>query len=120
MVPFHIYAMKDTTFVGMFISTYGTLEEMGKMTKRFYKSYNITEKAFCCTEVFDNHYKYFSIVDNHNAKRHALISLEQGGQQRLSLFVFLHTYRPRQKKLIVSWQVSTFKRKITMVCLIIA
>jgi hypothetical protein len=76
-VPFHIFAMKDTTFTGMFMSTYGTLEEMGNTTKRFYKNNNITEKKeFKYTEVFYNHYKYRSIIDSHNAKRHAPISLE--------------------------------------------
>jgi hypothetical protein len=37
-VPFHIFAMKDTTFTGMYMLTYGTLEEMGNTTKRFYKT----------------------------------------------------------------------------------
>jgi hypothetical protein len=36
--------MKGTTFVGMFMSIYCTLEEMGNATKQFYKSNNTAEK----------------------------------------------------------------------------
>jgi Transposase IS4 len=76
-VPFNIFAMQDVGYVTMFMSTYGTLEKKGKEARRFVMTRGTTEKKeFQYPEVIANHYKYRGLVDSHNAKRHAPISLE--------------------------------------------
>jgi Transposase IS4 len=67
--------MKDVTFTSLFMSTYGTLEENSRILKKF-DSTTGQRVQYKHTEVFANHYKYRSIIDSHNAKRHAPISLE--------------------------------------------
>ena len=73
-VPFHVYAMKEPDYTMMLMSTYGTLNDHnGKETSRNVDG--VTSK-FRYSEVIHNHYKYRHLVDDHNAKRHAPISLE--------------------------------------------
>ena len=76
--PFHIVAMKDANFVSLFMTTYGTLEPVERMVKKFkVNADKTTERVeYKYTEIFDNYYKTRGAVDNHNAKRHAPISLE--------------------------------------------
>jgi hypothetical protein len=73
-VPFHVYAMKEPDYTMMMMTTYGTMEREGKFTKR--KLNNGEAVIFQYPEVIANHFKYRHIVDDHNAKRHAPISLE--------------------------------------------
>jgi Transposase IS4 len=69
--------MQDVGYVTMFMSTYGTLEKKGKETRRFIMTQGTTEnKEFQYPEGIANHYKYRGLVDSHNTKRHAPISLE--------------------------------------------
>ena len=78
-IPFHIYAMKEPDYVMKLMSTYGTNElQADHATRRIYKD---AEKKtvttnFCYPEVVSNHFKFRHAVDDHNAKRHAPISLE--------------------------------------------
>jgi hypothetical protein len=75
-VPFHVYAMKEANFVGLFMSTYGTLERSERKVKKF-SMMNNERCEYSYPEVFENHYKYRDKIDSHNAKRHAPISLEE-------------------------------------------
>jgi Transposase IS4 len=76
-VPFNIFAMQDVGYVTMCMSTHGTLEKKGKEARRFVITRGTTEKVeFQYPEVIAKHYKYRGLVDSHNAKRHAPISLE--------------------------------------------
>jgi Transposase IS4 len=69
--------MKDAGYVSMFMSTYGTLERKDHKATRYPKINGRIEKnTFMLPEVFSNHCKYKSLIDSHNAKRHAPISLE--------------------------------------------
>ena len=72
-VPFHIFAMKDVDWVMMMMSTYGMLTEV-RETSRYVEGRRC---SFKYTEVFNNHYLYRHAVDDHNAKRHAPISVEK-------------------------------------------
>jgi hypothetical protein len=73
-VPFHIYAMKEPEYTMMMMTSYGTLERFGKVTKR--KLNNGDVKTFQYPEVIANHFRYRHMVDDHNSKRHSPISLE--------------------------------------------
>lgn len=74
--PWHLFAMKEPTYCMMLMSTYGTLERMGKMNYRNFVG-NAPQHSFQYPEVVANHYKYRHIVDDHNARRHSPISLEE-------------------------------------------
>ena len=60
------------------MSTYGTLEPIGKVSKRHWvvQAGTKRQKQVTYTEVIHNHYKFRHAVDDHNAKRHSPISLE--------------------------------------------
>ncbi len=71
---FHFYGMKEPDYIMLMMTTYGTCERFGKFTKRRLPHNQTT--TFQYPEVIANHFKYRHIVDDHNAKRHAPISLE--------------------------------------------
>lgn len=66
--------MKEPDYVMLLMTTYGTCQRFGKITKRRLPRNEIV--SFQYPEVIANHFKYRHIVDDHNAKRHAPISLE--------------------------------------------
>jgi hypothetical protein len=77
-VPFHVMGLKEAPYVMTMMSTYGTLERVGKETERNIGPSNRREKIkFHYPEVFGNHFKYRHMVDDHNARRHAPISFEE-------------------------------------------
>lgn len=72
--PFHVYGMKEPEYIMLMMTTYGTCERYGKITKRNVNNDEVI--TFQYPEVIANHFKYRHIVDDHNAKRHAPISIE--------------------------------------------
>jgi Transposase IS4 len=72
-IPFCIFGMKEPDYILMMMSTYGTLERIGNFTQRVVDRHQVTFKY---PEVIRNHYLYRHMVDDHNSKRHAPISLE--------------------------------------------
>ena len=77
-IPFHIYCMKEPDYhVMSLMSTYGTLEPIGKVSMRNWLVQGTKcQKQVTYTEVIHNHYKFRHAVDDHNAKSHSPISLE--------------------------------------------
>jgi Transposase IS4 len=91
---FYIYAMKEPNYVMMMMATYGTMkEEDDGNAKRTYTVNGVnTTKNFKYTTPFYNHFKFRHQVDDHNAKRHSPISVEETlGSRRWSVrqFTFL-------------------------------
>jgi Transposase IS4 len=77
-IPFHIYGMKEPEYVMTMMTTYGTLERTGKETERTITVNGVRNRIkFNYPEVIGNHFKFRHMVDDHNAKRHAPISLEE-------------------------------------------
>ena len=68
--------MKEADYVMSLMSTYGTLEPIGKVSMREGVTMNKATKQVTYTEVTHNHYKFWHAVDNHNAQRHSPNSLE--------------------------------------------
>lgn len=78
-IPFHIFAMKEPDYVMKLMSTYVTNElQVNHATKRIYigSDGNMVTTNFCYPEDVSNHFKFWHVVYDHNAKRHARISLE--------------------------------------------
>jgi Transposase IS4 len=76
-VPFTIFGMKEEKYVLMMMSTYGTPRRIGKNTGRNIMVNRTRQNIkFQYPEVVANHYRYRHAVDDHNARRHAPISLE--------------------------------------------
>lgn len=73
-VPFHLFAMKEPDYVMTLMSTYGTMERIGKETERVA---NRQKVKFQYPEVFHNHFKFRHQVDDHNNRRHSPISFEE-------------------------------------------
>ena len=78
---FYVFAMKEPEYTMILLSTFGALTEVdvGGNTSRNYKdpiTGNATRKNFKYTQPYNNHYKFRHQVDDHNAKRHAPISIE--------------------------------------------
>jgi hypothetical protein len=62
----------------MMMTTYGTLERTGKKTEKTITVEEVQNQIkFNYPEVIANHFKYRHMVDDHNAKRHAPILLEE-------------------------------------------
>jgi hypothetical protein len=77
-IPFTIYGLKEQKYVLMMMSTYGTLLRQGKETKRTIVNDGLLKiYKFQYPEIVANHYKFRHMVDDHNARRHAPISLEE-------------------------------------------
>jgi hypothetical protein len=70
--------MKEPDYVMLMMATYGNLEEVAEGTaKRTHQQGGReTTTNFRYTTPFYNHFKYRHQVDDHNAKRHAPISVE--------------------------------------------
>ena len=76
-IPFHIYCMKEPDYMMSLMSTYGTLEPIGKVSMRNWLVQGTKrQKQVTYTEVIHNHYKFRHAVDDHNAKRQSPISLK--------------------------------------------
>ena len=61
--------MKESDYVMSLMSTYGTLEPIGKVSMRNWLVQGTKrQKQVTYTEVIHNHYKFRHAVDNHNAK----------------------------------------------------
>ncbi len=75
---FYIYAMKEPDYTMMMMATYGNMQEVPEgNAKRTYKNGDqTTTTTFKYTTPFYNHFKFRHQVDDHNAKRHAPISVE--------------------------------------------
>jgi hypothetical protein len=77
---FHIFAMKEPDYTMMLMSTYGSLNEMAKGdTARTWTNSageTVTQR-FKYREPFFNHFKFCHGIDDHNAKRHSPISIEE-------------------------------------------
>eukprot|EP00980_Cylindrotheca_fusiformis_P024084 scaffold11524_cov91-Cylindrotheca_fusiformis.AAC.3 len=71
--PFQIHCMKEPDYVMSLMTSYGTLNRMGRGTKR---NHNGRQVSFQYPEIVHNHFKYRHAVDDHNSKRHQPISLE--------------------------------------------
>ena len=73
-----MYCMKEPDYVVSLMSTFGTLEPIGKASmKNWLVQGTKRKKQVTYTEVIHNHYKFWHAVDDHNAKRHSPpISLE--------------------------------------------
>ena len=68
-VKFHVVAMKETDYVMMFMTMYGTLAPLGE-EKRHYLVNGVKHvKTFQYLEVVHNHYQYRDVIDNHNSAR---------------------------------------------------
>jgi Transposase IS4 len=89
----HVMRMKEAPYVMTMMTTYGTLERTGKETKRrFGTAANPQQIKFKYPEVYGNHFKYRHMVDDHNARRHVPITLEESWATKLwshRLFSFL-------------------------------
>ena len=77
-IKFHLVGMKGPDYVMMFMTTYGTLGEVGNVKKWHYLE-NVVKrvKTFQYPEVVHNHYKYHDVIDNHNSSRMHPISMEE-------------------------------------------
>ena len=77
-IKFHLVGMKEADYVMMFITTYGTLGEVGDVKKRHYLENGVKRvKTFQYPEVVHNHYKYRDVIDNHISFRMHPISMEE-------------------------------------------
>ena len=77
-IKFHLVGMKEPDYVMMFMTTYGTLEEVSDQKKRHYLENGVKHvKTFQYPEVVHNHYKYRDVIDNHNSLRMHPISMEE-------------------------------------------
>jgi len=76
--PFHIYCMKEPDYAMSIMSTYGTLERVGKVHRRDFKDGGgKRQKTFSYPEVIFNHYQYRNSVDANNRDRMYPIALEE-------------------------------------------
>jgi hypothetical protein len=77
-VDFDVYCLKEPDYTMMIMSTYGTNMCMGETKKRVVRTADNTPERieFQYPEVIHNHYQYRHCVDDHNASRHAPISIE--------------------------------------------
>jgi roadblock/LC7 domain-containing protein len=77
---FYVFTMKEPDYVMILMGTFGTLVEVNNGgTKRIYQdpmTGATVTKSFKYAKPFYHHYKYRHQVDDHNAKRHAPISVE--------------------------------------------
>ena len=77
-IKFHLVGMKEPDYIMMFMTTYGTLGEVGNVKKRHYLENSVKRvKTFQYPEVVHNHYKYRDVIDNHNSCRMHPISMEE-------------------------------------------
>ena len=76
-VPFHVFSMKESDYIMVVMSAYGTNEWCGQEVCCNWKVNSIMKSTtFQYPEVEDNHFKYRHYVDDHNGKRHSPISME--------------------------------------------
>ncbi|KAL7571289.1 hypothetical protein ACA910_008942 [Epithemia clementina (nom. ined.)] len=77
-VKFHVYAMKEPDYVMSLMSTYGTNQRKGKVTRReWIENRQKQQTSFQYPEVVGNHFLFRHSVDDHNNKRHSPISIEE-------------------------------------------
>ena len=77
-IKFHLVEMKEPDYVMMFMTTYGTLGEVGDVKKRHYLEKGVKcVKTFQYPEVVHNHYKYCDVIDNHHSFQMHPISMEE-------------------------------------------
>ena len=55
-VPFHMFCIKEEDYVSMFMSTYGTQEQMGN--EKYHKLMDGSIRRFKYPEVLHNHFRY--------------------------------------------------------------
>ena len=71
--------MKEPNYVMKLMATCGTNERIANYTTK-QDQVNLeggkVSESFCCPEVFNNHFKFYHFMGDHNAKRHAPICLE--------------------------------------------
>jgi Transposase IS4 len=73
----HIYGMKESEYIMMMMTIYGTLERVPKKPERATTADGAQSRIlFNYTEAIGSHFNYRHMVDDHNAKQHAPISLE--------------------------------------------
>ena len=76
---YHITAIKETDYVVLMMTTYGTLEHLeGPDTQRRYRGAGgeLVTKLFNYREVFGNHFNYRHEVDDNNNWLYSPISVE--------------------------------------------
>ena len=73
-VSFYICGMKEPDYVLLFMTTYGTPEQLGQLQKRKHKG---TSYQFQYPEVCHMHYSNRDSVDNHNSRRMSPIAIEE-------------------------------------------
>lgn len=77
-VKFHIHCLKEPDYVMSLMSSYVTLNQVGKIKKRTYeKDRNTTRKEFKYNEIVYNHFLYCDLVDAHNCSRMFPIAIEE-------------------------------------------
>jgi hypothetical protein len=78
--PFHVFVRKEPDYVMSNMATYGTTNNEvpeGGTRREWAQDGTMRRKTFKYTEVIFNHFENRHSVDDHNAKRHQPISLEQ-------------------------------------------
>ena len=70
-----VMGMKESDYVMMIMSTYGTIEQVGEMKHRTLA--DNTRISFKYPELVFNHYKYRHCVDDNNNRRQSPISIEK-------------------------------------------
>ena len=77
-IKFYLVGMKEPDYIMMFMTTYGTLGEVGDVKKWHYLENGVKHvKTFQYPEVVHNHYKYRDVIDNHNSCQMHPISMEE-------------------------------------------
>jgi len=77
-IPLHLFCMKEEDYIMTLMSTYGTLERMGKSCNHDYTDGNEKyHKSSMYPEVIQNHFQYQDSVDANNKNRMDPIALEE-------------------------------------------
>jgi hypothetical protein len=76
-----VFCFKESDYIMSIMSTYGTVNPVGKLKRRVFPlgAVDGTQEActFQYTEVFHNHYQYRHVVDDNNNNRMQPISIEE-------------------------------------------
>lgn len=79
---FNVFCMKDPEYVTTLMATFGALDEVEGNKAKAIRSWSeedgsLSRAVFQYTEPYHYYYEYRGVCDQHNARRHAPISLEQ-------------------------------------------
>jgi hypothetical protein len=72
---FNVFVMKEQKYTFIMMATYGTMREVEDGNAR--RTINNSVVSFKYIEPYYNHYKFRHQIDDHNAKRHQPISVEE-------------------------------------------